>query len=344
MIKIFSQIRITNLYKPHRAFFTMFKTSKLITAILLLLCSTLGFANTDAKNVLYAVSKGYDFIGQTQTYNLSDNDGKFNTRPLLYQPLSQGIEVQFMPGGDRFLKWSLEFVAPNNQSFIIGKTYEDAQRLPNHEAGKPGMSISALGRGCNTLVGKFTVLEFNRNKNGNVESLAIDFQQICDDRGVLVGSVRYHSTIPVNILPKNKLRIEIKSEQGEYIGNGKEYHLTSDKYNLINDFLFNHNNSIVILDIDDFNLHFAPPINEEWHVGKYDMAVDYPFGPINNPSLKIEGPGRSCQAFGKFEILEIDYDKKYRTINKLALNFEQQCVRLSPVLRGAIRYNSDIPF
>jgi len=58
----------------------------------------------------------------------------------------------------------------------------------------------------------------------------------------------------------------------------------------------------------------------------------------------VYGEGRGCgTATGRFSILEMVVDPSSGLIVKFAVDFEQRCYSSSATLRGALRYNSDVP-
>ncbi|HEX4543994.1 MAG TPA: Calx-beta domain-containing protein [Candidatus Acidoferrum sp.] len=63
-------------------------------------------------------------------------------------------------------------------------------------AGFPGLAVSGAGRGCNTLTGRFDVLNASYAANGDVLSFATDFEQHCEGLSpTLFGSIRINSNL-----------------------------------------------------------------------------------------------------------------------------------------------------
>ena len=92
--------------------------------------------------------------------------------------------------------WSVDLAAPASATLVPG-VYEGATRWPFQAAGAPGLSVSGDGRGCNTLTGRFVVLEATYDVNGKVQSFAADFEQHCEGFvPALFGSIRYHAGDP----------------------------------------------------------------------------------------------------------------------------------------------------
>lgn len=76
-------------------------------------------------------------------------------------------------------------------------TYEAAERFPFQSAGRPGLNLSGMGRGCNTVSSRFGVLEAVYDNGGKVLSFAARFEQHCDgeDPG-LRGKIFYQAEFP----------------------------------------------------------------------------------------------------------------------------------------------------
>ena len=88
--------------------------------------------------------------------------------------------------------WSLDFSAP--EGLALGRHYGGARRYPFTPLN--GLSVSGEGGGCNTLTGRFAILEIAIGSDGAVERFAADFEQHCEDAvPALFGIIRYNSTI-----------------------------------------------------------------------------------------------------------------------------------------------------
>jgi len=145
-----------------------------------------------ARTVLILKSQPGDYIGQGERTVYRLTDGWFTVRPQY----GGGFQVYFRTL-DNGAWWYLRFVPPAGKSLAIGH-YEDAHRVPFQSPMKPGLDISGNGRGCNQLTGRFLVSELLVDKWGNVKSLAIDFEQHCENLPpALYGSVRYRSDVSI---------------------------------------------------------------------------------------------------------------------------------------------------
>lgn len=72
--------------------------------------------------------------------------------------------------------------------------YENATRFPFQGPTNAGLSVSGQGLGCNTLTGRFEVLEVVYGPGGEVNSFAADFEQHCEGATpALFGSIRFNT-------------------------------------------------------------------------------------------------------------------------------------------------------
>ncbi|HXZ86892.1 MAG TPA: thrombospondin type 3 repeat-containing protein, partial [Myxococcota bacterium] len=135
--------------------------------------------------LVYFDSQPGDYIGLGKQQTFTNADAPIRAT----RNYDGGVEVSFDAGGF----WILDFAPPAGQTFGVG-TYENAQRFPFQAAGSPGLSVFGDGRGCNTLTGRFQVLELTLNSDGSVKTLAIDFEQHCEGGApALLGVVRVNA-------------------------------------------------------------------------------------------------------------------------------------------------------
>jgi len=130
-----------------------------------------------------------DYIGGGIDQTFTPADGTFTASPNF----DTGVSI-FFNGGPHW--WHLDFAAPQGTALVPG-VYENATRWPFNSPTGPGLDIGGDGRGCNTLTGRFEVLEIVYGATGEVERFAATFEQHCEG-GVpaLLGSVLFNSTLP----------------------------------------------------------------------------------------------------------------------------------------------------
>ncbi len=110
--------------------------------------------------------------------------------------------------------WAFGFAAPTNipgGGTFVGETptvgyYANATRWPFQQYYEPGLSATGGGRGVNTSVGWFEILEISFNaEETEIVSLAVNFQQWDTTLGFrdlsLYGSIRINSSIPIDLRP-----------------------------------------------------------------------------------------------------------------------------------------------
>jgi Fibronectin type III domain len=132
-----------------------------------------------------------DYIGQGTTYlytSAVDTIGYSGSA----QYASGGVDAA---NGDW---WGASFVPAQGDVLVAGATYPDAHRYPFNGSG-PGMDVSGSGRGCNTLVGSFTVNQIGfSSANGALDRLDLTFEQHCEGATpALRGRLRYRARADV---------------------------------------------------------------------------------------------------------------------------------------------------
>jgi hypothetical protein len=94
--------------------------------------------------------------------------------------------------------WGATFAPAQGDVLAAGTTYKDAHRYPFSGSGA-GMDVSGNGRGCNTLVGSFTVDQIGfSSTNGALDRLDVSFEQHCEGATpALHGRLRYRARADV---------------------------------------------------------------------------------------------------------------------------------------------------
>jgi hypothetical protein len=248
--------------------------------------------------------------------------------------------------------WDLAFTSPQHQVLQPG-VYKMAARYPFNDK-MPGLSISGHGRGCNTLIGEFEILEVKRHENGEIESFAANFIQRCEkSMPPLFGSIRYNSTIPV------------EARFSEYFAKTADFTVYLTKYNPITEeksqpILISKDADsdcelrklayggegieISISDKDNsaWTLAFAVPLDEKFSTGTYENAARYPFHSPSVPGIDITTPeGSFLQSQGAFKVLKLVRGGDGE-IQSLALNFQVKNSQ-GEILEGAVRFKSKVP-
>jgi hypothetical protein len=138
---------------------------------------------------LQLTSQPGDFIGGGKNQTFTPAEGTFTAR----RNFDNGVDI-FFNGGPH--SWALSFAAPRNAALVPG-VYDGATRFPFQSPTGPGMDVSGEGLGCNTLTGRFAVLEAVYSLSGEVDRFAATFEQHCEGRvPALLGWVLINSTLP----------------------------------------------------------------------------------------------------------------------------------------------------
>lgn len=160
-------------------------------SLILIFFTSLFTISANAASLLYMNSEPGDYIGQGQEWNISDVDHTLTAT----KNYDNGVNVNI--NGTTW--WTLSFAAPGDVLLAPG-AYENATRFPFQSPTNPGLSVSGMGRGCNTLTGRFVIHEVVYTQTNDIASFAADFEQHCSD-GIpaLTGSIRINSDVPINV-------------------------------------------------------------------------------------------------------------------------------------------------
>lgn len=168
------------------------------------------------QTVFHFTSEPGDFVGLGQELTLTPADANFNVNRNFAGGVGIFINNFSFPNPPRLIFWSADFAAPFGVDLTPG-AYEGATRFPFNDPSEPGLSIFGDGRGCNTLTGRFDVLEATYDAiSGEVISFAVDFEQHCEGAPpALFGSIRINSDIPLPVLLPPRINVEnILNNQG----------------------------------------------------------------------------------------------------------------------------------
>jgi hypothetical protein len=103
---------------------------------------------------------------------------------------ASGVDIRANVGTTEF--WHLSFAPVRGSALRVG-SYENATRAAFRDNVSPGLDVGGRSRGCNTLAGRFDVIEADFT-GGQVRTFRARFQQHCENRSVaLIGEVRFTS-------------------------------------------------------------------------------------------------------------------------------------------------------
>ncbi len=147
----------------------------LITALIVSLLTIIGMwtHTANAQTFLKFTSEPGDYIGGGQTLTFTPADTGFDS---MISTDNREIAINLSPSSSF---WSLHLAAPAGTKLLPG-VYENATRWPFQAPQTPGLDFSGDGRGCNTLTGKFEVLEAVYAPFGYVERFHATFEQHCE--------------------------------------------------------------------------------------------------------------------------------------------------------------------
>jgi hypothetical protein len=144
-------------------------------------------------SALFYASQPGDYIGGGRTRLMNLGSGHPGTDLWVSRNHAGGVTATVVvPGG----VYGLDLDAPGGGPLVPGR-YEGAVRFPFNGAGA-GLWFSGNGAGCNTLTGRFDVLEAVYAGNGDVVRFAANFEQHCEGfTPALFGEIRVNSAVPL---------------------------------------------------------------------------------------------------------------------------------------------------
>jgi hypothetical protein len=281
-----------------------------------------------------------DYIGQGVNRGVTTADGTITATKVD----AATVQVIFSGATSRM---SLTFSAPS-----LGlATYDQAERWPIQPVGLPGMEISADGRACSALHGKFTVRELVIATNGTVTSFAADFEQHCEHRqSAAYGGVRYNSSVPYTDFaptPFDVTTIQMFGEPGDLLTGGHSYTFSNSDGRIESH--LDVNNSLLFRDEDISDLAsvvMAGPDGTLVHeTNYYGWSRRFPFNASGHPGLDVVAIGKSCNTLtGAFRVYEMQLDK-WGVVRKFAADFVEYCEGIiTSTLHGSVRVNSSWPY
>jgi Fibronectin type III domain len=135
------------------------------------------------------ISEG-DWVGQGQHRLFFEGNAEVTA------VLGNGTVSLNVSGGSFGDSFAMNFAAPPGQA-LTPRLYLNAQRTPFREAGRPGIDVYGDGRGCNTIAGRFDVLDIAKTPEGKLGRLWLNYVQFCEGGGPpLSGEIRYNMPGP----------------------------------------------------------------------------------------------------------------------------------------------------
>ena len=296
-------------------------------------------------NFIRLESDAGDFVGAGLNHNYSQANA------IITVTATAGhldVEVQ----GDEH--WWGTIQAPSGENGLLTGTHTQLQRYPFHDPAQGGLSWYGEGRGCNTLLGSYTIDNVSYS-GGALNAIDLHFEQHCEGvASALRGTIHWRAgdttrppgpvlPIPASLwqpgagtTPATGTYLFLTSEGGDYIGAGGAYTYTPG-------------NSTIAVSGDGG--HVSVKINGfEWtgdfqgmlgldrlESGYYSALHRYPFHNPARGGLNWSGQGRGCNTLtGWFAVDQITHTNGVLTA--LELRFEQHCDGSTPALRGKLHW------
>jgi hypothetical protein len=282
------------------------------------------------------VSEAGDFLGQGEIY-------EFPT--VTYTGLRAGYPTFSVSNStDQFDVW---FAAPAGEALVPG-AYTDAENFDLRSAGFPGIDVFGDGRGCDQIVGSFTVYDATYDGNGDVLSFAAQFFIHCEGHyPALMGNISYNSDTTIPPIPASapepSQSAQLLSQRGDYLGQGRDFSFP------IAYPLGQPNNQgptrwelATTPEATSFEVFLMAAGDAPLAVGTYTNTTAVCPSPVS-PCLSVSGEGRGCDTeSGSFTVYDVSYDS-LGMVDSFAAEFTDHCgAANAPSLSGSIRWNSTV--
>jgi hypothetical protein len=298
-------------------------------------------------SILYVESPAGDYIGQGQTI-------RYTQATSLISVSSTDHQLTVNVSGNE--PWTLNIGEPSDQSSLTTGYWENVGRYP---FAYPSLSFYGDGRGCNTLLGRFSV-DSVLYSGGTLDQVTLRFEQRCETTGpALEGYLRWARNDPTEPPPPGDPAdfawsppdgavtasgsyLYYESPPGDYIGQGDTFLATGPDWAFTPAWNGNHvaiHATHTGFPGDWWTLDLSGRYNQSSLTrGLYDDVRRYPF---NNPAtggLDLSGDGRGCNELaGSFAVDEISWDPA--GLASISARFVQRCELTGPPLYGAIRWS-----
>ena len=298
-------------------------------------------------NFVRLQSDAGDFVGQGRSYEYTSADAIIGVT-------ASGGRVTVTISGDE--TWHGEFQLPSTSTRITPGTYANLERYPFHDPAEGGLTWFGEGRGCNTLLGSFTV-DSVRYAGDTLTAIDLRFEQHCEgSTPALEGTVHWRrsdatrppgpAAIPANLwrppagaTPATGSFVYLASDAGDYIGQGFTRTYTPA-------------NAVIAASSTGGRLTVTVDGAQDWvgdfqtmntiarlEAGYYPDLSRFPFHNPAKGGFSWTGEGRGCNTLtGWVAIDRATYSGN--TLTGLEMRFEQHCEGGTPALRGAIRWGT----
>jgi hypothetical protein len=302
-----------------------------------------------AANAQSVTSGSFSFSGDQGDY--ISGGGSYNYSTTANDSLnvtSDGDHIQVGVTGVNGDWWSLDLAAPSDQTLapgLVPGTYSGTTRYPFQALTVPGLDLSGNGRGCNTLIGSFTIQNVVFGPYNYVQELDATFEQHCEGGApALRGQVHIANAPPPSPSPPPSPfpdgTLVFKYDRGGFFSYSTA---VNDRMNLASD--GNHINvSVNGANGDWWFLDLAAPSGQTLAPGTYSGATRYPFQAPTEPGLSLSGNGSGCNTLTGFFTIQNVVFGSGNDLQELDATFEQHCEGGAAAVRGKVHFaNSPSP-
>ncbi len=301
--------------------------------------------NGPAPNFVRLQSDGGDYIGAGLSYS-------YGPANAILSVTATGGRLTVEVEGDE--GWNGTFQLPDGQTQLQPGTHSALGRYPFHDPAQGGLSWSGEGRGCNSLVGSFTIDSLTY-ASASLTAIDLRFEQHCEGgTAALRGTIHWRAddaskppgpVVPVpaslwqpaaGTTPASGTYVYLASDFGDFIGGGDAFTYTPANATIAVTGNGGHV-AVVINGVDWFGDFQGMVGLDRLEAGYYPGLHRYPFLNPARGGLQWSGHGRGCNRLtGWFAVDQITHTTG--TLTALDLRFEQHCEGGAPALHGKIHW------
>lgn len=325
----------------------------LLSPALLVLAACGGDGGTDpvegtpprppAPNFVQLRSEGGDYVGGGRSWDYTQATARITVAAI-------GARLSIDIEGNQF--WSGTFQAPASVDRLQPGRFAGLQRYPFHDPAVGGMSWIGEGRGCNTLVGAFTV-DSVAYAGDRLDAIALRFEQRCDgSTATLRGTIHWRADDttrgpapgtqppaglwqpPAGATPATGDYVYLESESGDPIGGGRVWPYTDGGIPISLQTV----GSAAVVVVDDWFGFFAPMASlPRLAPGYYAEIGRHPFQNPLHGGIDWSGHSRgACNTItGWMAVDRVTWVGD--AVTAIEVRFEQHCNGIAPALRGKAR-------
>ena len=297
---------------------------------------------------LYLNSENGDWIGQGQEQLFTSSNATLG-----------GALRDNTFGGAAYVSagaWGVTVAAPAGHALTVG-SYEGAVRPSSLATAVPQLEVTAPGRACNSLSGRFDVTQVAFSSLGEITLFEATFEQHCEGLApALYGRIRIESPAPTpgSTLPPGSMSVPTSGtflylvKTNTATGTYEQLYTTADS-TFDWSYPYSNNNQFHVSVVQGSYTHFwsldiAAPQGSDLVRGHYDGAIRIVSRTATpTPGLDLTGDGQGCnEVHGSFDVDEFTFAWDWE-VSVFQATFHFYCDNSLVLQHGRVRIEHATP-